>query len=93
MNANYMQIINAMTNTLFSLLSLINSSHLLLFSSDRDVMQNHLFQILSLVAMEKPASTSAEDIRNEKVFPFYDFLERAISFFHLLMLLPNQKLQ
>ncbi|CAH1265922.1 G6PD [Branchiostoma lanceolatum] len=33
----------------------------------RDVMQNHLMQILSLVAMEKPASTSAEDIRDEKV--------------------------
>ena len=33
----------------------------------RDVMQNHLLQILSLVAMEKPASTDPEDIRNEKV--------------------------
>lgn len=33
----------------------------------RDVMQNHLMQILTLVAMEKPASLSAEDIRNEKV--------------------------
>ena len=33
----------------------------------RDVMQNHLLQILSLVAMEKPVSTKAEDIRNEKV--------------------------
>lgn len=31
-------------------------------------MQNHLFQILSLVAMEKPVSTKAEDIRDEKVF-------------------------
>ena len=30
-------------------------------------MQNHLLQILSLVAMEKPVSTKAEDIRNEKV--------------------------
>ncbi len=30
-------------------------------------MQNHLIQIMSLVAMEKPASLSAEDIRNEKV--------------------------
>lgn len=37
------------------------------FGIIRDVMQNHLFQILSLVAMEKPASTSAEDIRDEKV--------------------------
>ena len=33
----------------------------------RDVMQNHLLQILSLVAMEKPVSTEAEDIRDEKV--------------------------
>uniref|UniRef100_A0A915E6N9 Glucose-6-phosphate 1-dehydrogenase n=1 Tax=Ditylenchus dipsaci TaxID=166011 RepID=A0A915E6N9_9BILA len=33
----------------------------------RDVMQNHLMQILSLVAMEKPASLSADDVRNEKV--------------------------
>ena len=30
-------------------------------------MQNHLLQILCLVAMEKPASTKAEDIRDEKV--------------------------
>lgn len=33
----------------------------------RDVMQNHLMQILTLVAMEKPPTTNAEDIRNEKV--------------------------
>jgi hypothetical protein len=33
----------------------------------RDVMQNHLMQILSLVAMEKPASVHPDDIRNEKV--------------------------
>ncbi|KAE9547621.1 hypothetical protein FO519_009168 [Halicephalobus sp. NKZ332] len=33
----------------------------------RDVMQNHLMQILTIVAMEKPASLSAEDIRSEKV--------------------------
>ena len=30
-------------------------------------MQNHLLQILSLVAMEKPVSTKPEDIRDEKV--------------------------
>jgi glucose-6-phosphate 1-dehydrogenase len=30
-------------------------------------MQNHLLQILSLVAMETPASNSSLDIRNEKV--------------------------
>ncbi len=30
-------------------------------------MQNHLLQIFSLVAMEPPVSTSAEDVRDEKV--------------------------
>lgn len=30
-------------------------------------MQNHLLQILSLVAMECPVSKNAEEIRNEKV--------------------------
>lgn len=30
-------------------------------------MQNHLLQILSLVAMESPVSNNAEEIRNEKV--------------------------
>lgn len=33
----------------------------------RDVIQNHLLQILALFAMEQPASLDAEDIRNEKV--------------------------
>ncbi|XP_042214326.1 glucose-6-phosphate 1-dehydrogenase-like [Homarus americanus] len=37
------------------------------FGMIRDVMQNHLMQILCLVAMEKPCSTSADDIRDEKV--------------------------
>ncbi|KAI0241216.1 Glucose-6-phosphate 1-dehydrogenase [Lamellibrachia satsuma] len=37
------------------------------FGIIRDVMQNHLLQILTLVAMEKPISTSPEDIRDEKV--------------------------
>ncbi|XP_012220059.1 glucose-6-phosphate 1-dehydrogenase isoform X1 [Linepithema humile] len=37
------------------------------FGMIRDVMQNHLLQILSLVAMEKPASCHPDDIRNEKV--------------------------
>lgn len=37
------------------------------FGIIRDVMQNHLLQILSLVAMEKPASCHPDDIRNEKV--------------------------
>jgi glucose-6-phosphate 1-dehydrogenase len=33
----------------------------------RDMLQNHLLQILSLVAMEPPPSLAAEDIRSEKV--------------------------
>lgn len=33
----------------------------------RDVIQNHLLQIMSLFAMEPPVSLDAEDIRNEKV--------------------------
>lgn len=33
----------------------------------RDVMQNHLLQILALVAMEAPASLDSHDIRNAKV--------------------------
>lgn len=37
------------------------------FGIIRDVMQNHLFQVLCLTAMEKPASKSADDIRDEKV--------------------------
>ncbi|XP_061592199.1 glucose-6-phosphate 1-dehydrogenase-like [Cololabis saira] len=37
------------------------------FGIIRDVMQNHLLQMLCLVAMEKPASTSPGDVRDEKV--------------------------
>lgn len=37
------------------------------FGIIRDIMQNHLLQILTLVAMETPTSKNAEDIRNEKV--------------------------
>ena len=33
----------------------------------RDIMQNHLLQILALFAMEQPVSLNAEDIRDEKV--------------------------
>jgi len=33
----------------------------------RDVMQNHLLQILSLIAMEPPVSMSAQNVRDEKV--------------------------
>ncbi len=31
-------------------------------------MQNHLLQMLCLTAMEKPASTHPNDIRDEKVY-------------------------
>ncbi|CAG0880999.1 unnamed protein product [Cyprideis torosa] len=37
------------------------------FGIIRDVMQNHLLQILCLTAMERPCSTHADDIRDEKV--------------------------
>ena len=33
----------------------------------RDMMQNHMMQLLALVAMEPPISLNAEQIRNEKV--------------------------
>ncbi|KAF9955519.1 Glucose-6-phosphate 1-dehydrogenase [Modicella reniformis] len=37
------------------------------FGIIRDVMQNHLLQILTLVAMEPPVSLNSEDVRDEKV--------------------------
>jgi glucose-6-phosphate 1-dehydrogenase len=33
----------------------------------RDMMQNHMFQLLALVAMEPPISFKPEDVRNERV--------------------------
>lgn len=33
----------------------------------RDVMQNHLLQMVALVAMERPASAKSQDVQNEKV--------------------------
>jgi len=33
----------------------------------RDMIQNHMFQLMTLVAMEPPISFSADDVRNEKV--------------------------
>ncbi|HEV2707617.1 MAG TPA: glucose-6-phosphate dehydrogenase [Pyrinomonadaceae bacterium] len=33
----------------------------------RDMIQNHVFQVLSLVAMEPPATLTSEDVRDEKV--------------------------
>jgi glucose-6-phosphate 1-dehydrogenase len=33
----------------------------------RDMVQNHIFQLLTLVAMEPPSTFSAEAVRNEKV--------------------------
>ncbi|KAJ7700108.1 glucose-6-phosphate 1-dehydrogenase [Mycena rosella] len=37
------------------------------FGIIRDVLQNHLLQVLSILTMERPVSFSAEDIRDEKV--------------------------
>lgn len=37
------------------------------FGIIRDVLQNHLTQVLSLVAMEAPVSLASEDVRDEKV--------------------------
>lgn len=37
------------------------------FGIIRDVMQNHLLQIVALIAMARPLSLSASDIRDEKV--------------------------
>jgi len=33
----------------------------------RDILQNHMFQLLCLVAMEPPSTMGAEEVRNEKV--------------------------
>ncbi len=33
----------------------------------RDIVQNHLLQVMALVAMEPPVSFDADDVRNEKV--------------------------
>ncbi|KAI0068858.1 glucose-6-P dehydrogenase [Artomyces pyxidatus] len=37
------------------------------FGIIRDIMQNHLMQVLSVLTMERPVSFAAEDIRDEKV--------------------------
>eukprot|EP00795_Rhopilema_esculentum_P002043 gene2043-17609_t len=37
------------------------------FGVIRDVLQNHIMQIMTIVAMEKPPTTSADDIRDEKL--------------------------
>ncbi|KIJ56677.1 hypothetical protein M422DRAFT_22833 [Sphaerobolus stellatus SS14] len=37
------------------------------FGIIRDILQNHLLQVLSILTMERPVSFSAEDIRDEKV--------------------------
>ena len=33
----------------------------------KDMVQNHLFQILSIVAMERPASLAVEDMHKEQI--------------------------
>ncbi|KAH7914339.1 glucose-6-phosphate 1-dehydrogenase [Hygrophoropsis aurantiaca] len=37
------------------------------FGMIRDVLQNHLLQVLSILTMERPVSFASEDIRDEKV--------------------------
>ncbi|KAF8341407.1 glucose-6-P dehydrogenase [Cantharellus anzutake] len=37
------------------------------FGIIRDIIQNHLLQVLTIITMERPVSFSAEDIRDEKV--------------------------
>ncbi|KAK7695409.1 hypothetical protein QCA50_000045 [Cerrena zonata] len=37
------------------------------FGIIRDILQNHLMQVLSILTMERPVSFEAEDIRDEKV--------------------------
>eukprot|EP00039_Didymoeca_costata_P018530 m.333840 g.333840 ORF g.333840 m.333840 type:complete len:511 (-) comp17230_c0_seq1:4644-6176(-) len=37
------------------------------FGIIRDILQNHLLQVLCFVAMERPKSTSSEDVRDAKV--------------------------
>ena len=37
------------------------------FGIIRDIMQNHLLQVMCLTAMEKPATNNPKDIRDEKV--------------------------
>ena len=51
------------------------------FGIIRDVMQNHLLQVLTILAMERPISFSAEDIRDEKVHSraLYPFVCRRLS--------------
>jgi glucose-6-phosphate 1-dehydrogenase len=51
----------------------------------RDMLQNHLFQLFTLTAMEPPASLDAESIRDEKVkvlrsipTPSRDFLQKNV---------------
>ena len=44
-------------------------------------MQNHLLQILTLVAMEKPPTTAAEDIRNEKVSKFKEMITSTVIYY------------
>lgn len=53
---------------------LVNFSYFDNYGIIRDIMQNHLLQILALFAMETPVSLDAEDIRNEKVLLCLFFL-------------------
>lgn len=41
-------------------------------------MQNHLLQVLCLVAMEKPATKNANDLRDEKVTLYFVVFPRVV---------------
>ena len=53
--------------------------------ASRDMLQNHLFQLLTITAMEPPASLDGQSIRDEKVkvlrsipTPYHEFLQKNV---------------
>ena len=56
-------------------------------------MQNHLLQVLCLVAMEKPASKRSEDLRNEKVMRSFYYLNSVSKLFLLIRLVEGIKVE
>jgi glucose-6-phosphate 1-dehydrogenase len=45
----------------------------------RDIVQNHMFQVMTLVAMEPPISFAAEDVRDERVKVLHAVLPLALA--------------
>lgn len=52
-------------------------------------MQNHLLQMLCLVAMEKPVSTSPDDVRDEKVEPVIGWLDSGVHIAYFIVMLKS----